>query len=94
VGVNALTPGRAYLNLGTAVVSGTFTKNYITDRSFRTMACCADEGYYCETSLRSGTFLIDWFIQQMLKIDTNHNLRFTGNWRKKHNKLNLAVKDS
>ena len=36
------------------------------------MACCADEGYYCETSLRSGTFLIDWFIQQMLKIDTNH----------------------
>jgi xylulokinase len=72
VGVNALTPGRAYLNLGTAVVSGTFTKNYITDRSFRTMACCADEGYYCETSLRSGTFLIDWFIQQMLKIDTNH----------------------
>jgi sugar (pentulose or hexulose) kinase len=71
-GVNALTPGRAYLNLGTAVVSGTFTKNYITDRSFRTMVCCADEGYYCETSLRSGTFLIDWFIQKILRIDPGH----------------------
>jgi xylulokinase len=68
LGVNALTPERAYLNLGTAIVSGTYSKNYIADRSFRTMACCAKEGYYCETSLRSGTFLIDWFIQQILKI--------------------------
>jgi xylulokinase len=72
LGVNALAPGRAYLNLGTAVVSGTYTRNYITDRSFRTMACCAEEGYYCETSLRSGTFLIDWFIKQVLKIDPSH----------------------
>jgi len=72
VGVNALTPCRAYLNLGTAVVSGTFTRAYLTDRSFRTMACCATEGYYCETSLRSGTFLIDWFIQKVLKIDPKH----------------------
>jgi sugar (pentulose or hexulose) kinase len=68
LGVNALKPDRSYLNLGTAVVSGTFTENYIIDRSFRTMACCAGNGYYCETSLRSGTFLIDWFIQQVLKI--------------------------
>ncbi|MBP1665179.1 MAG: xylulose kinase [Bacteroidetes bacterium] len=69
LGVNVLTPERAYLNLGTAVVSGTFAKNYLIDRSFRTMACCSEEGYYCETSLRSGTFLVDWFIQKVLKID-------------------------
>jgi sugar (pentulose or hexulose) kinase len=68
LGVNALKPDRVYLNLGTAIVSGTFTENYITDRSFRTIASCAGKGYYCETSLRSGTFLIDWFIQQVLKI--------------------------
>src|SRR4030042_1854884 len=68
LGVNALMPERAYLNLGTAVVSGTFVKSYIIDRSFRTMASCSEDGYYCETSLRSGTFLIDWFIQQVLKI--------------------------
>ncbi|MBG0859526.1 MAG: FGGY-family carbohydrate kinase [Bacteroidales bacterium] len=69
LGVNALIPERVYLNLGTAVVSGAFTKNYIIDRSFRTMVSCSEDGYYCETSLRSGTFLIDWFIQQVLKID-------------------------
>jgi sugar (pentulose or hexulose) kinase len=69
LGVNALMPGRAYLNLGSAVVSGTFAKNYIIDRGFRTMICCGEDGYYCETSLRSGTFLIEWFIRQVLKID-------------------------
>jgi sugar (pentulose or hexulose) kinase len=73
LGVNALMPQRAYLNLGTAIVSGTYTKNYIVDKSFRTMASCAEDGYYCETSLRSGTFLIDWFIQRILKIDTSRN---------------------
>jgi sugar (pentulose or hexulose) kinase len=73
LGVNALIPERAYLNLGTAVVSGTFAKNYIADRSFRTMASCSEDGYYCETSLRSGTFLIDWFVKQVLKIDPVQN---------------------
>lgn len=82
LGVNALTPGRAYLNLGTAVVSGTYIMNYITDRSFRTMACCAEEGYYCETSLRSGTFLIDWFIKQVLKMDPNHEPEIYGQLEK------------
>jgi sugar (pentulose or hexulose) kinase len=72
LGVNALSTGRAYLNLGTAVVSGTYTRNYLTDRSFRTMASCTTEGFYCETSLRSGTFLIDWFIKQVLRIDPDN----------------------
>lgn len=69
LGVNALTPSRAYLNLGTAVVSGSFIQNYIVDKAFRTMAACSDEGYYCETSLRSGSFLIDWFLNKVVKAD-------------------------
>jgi sugar (pentulose or hexulose) kinase len=73
LGVNALVPGRAYLNLGTAVVSGVYSKKYITDKSFRTMGSCSEEGYYCETSLRAGTFLVDWFIKQVLQITTSGN---------------------
>jgi sugar (pentulose or hexulose) kinase len=69
LGVNALSMKRAYLNLGTAVVSGMFMKDYVIDRAFRTMASCSKNGYYCETSLRSGTFLIEWFLQQVLKIN-------------------------
>lgn len=68
LGVNALLTNRAYLNLGTAVVSGMFIKDYVIDRAFRTMASCSGNGYYAETSLRAGTFLIDWFIKRVLKM--------------------------
>lgn len=74
LGVNALLMKRAYLNLGTAVVSGMFIKDYVTHRAFRTMASCSENGYYCETSLRTGTFLIDWFIKQVLKVNPSQQL--------------------
>ena len=62
LGVNALTASRAYLNLGTAVVAGIYTSEYRTGQAWRTMGSCSGDGYYLETSLRSGTFLIDWFL--------------------------------
>ncbi len=65
LGVNVLEPFRAYLNLGTAVVSGTYSKEYRVGAAWRTMASCSGQGYICETSLRSGTFLIDWFVRQV-----------------------------
>jgi len=65
LGVNVLNPSRAYLNLGTAVVSGTYSKQYRTGAAWRTMVSCSGEGYYYETSLRAGTFLIDWFVRQV-----------------------------
>jgi sugar (pentulose or hexulose) kinase len=65
LGVNALTPWRAYLNLGTAVVSGTYSREYRTDTAWRTMGSCSGEGYIYETSLRAGTFLVDWLARQV-----------------------------
>ena len=62
LGVNALAPGRAYLNLGTAIVAGIHSTEYRIGDAWRTMGSCSAEGYYLETSLRSGTFLIDWFL--------------------------------
>lgn len=62
LGVNALTPSRAYLNLGTAVVAGVHSTEYRIGQAWRTMGSCSGDGYYFETSLRSGTFLIDWFL--------------------------------
>jgi sugar (pentulose or hexulose) kinase len=69
LGANALTPDRAYLNLGTAVVAGVYGKRYRTNKAFRTMSSCSASGYYYECSLRAGTFAIDWFIKSILKID-------------------------
>ena len=65
LGVNALGSGRAYLNLGTAVVSGTYSREYRVGQAWRTMGSCTGEGYYYETSLRSGAFLTDWFAHQI-----------------------------
>jgi len=62
LGVNALTPSRAYLNLGTAVVAGIQSSEYRIGQAWRTMGSGSGEGYCFETSLRSGTFLIDWFL--------------------------------
>ncbi len=69
LGANALTPERAYLNLGTAVVVGVYGQRYQVDKAFRTMSACCDNGYIYECSLRAGTFAIDWFIKNILKID-------------------------
>jgi sugar (pentulose or hexulose) kinase len=68
LGVNVLTTERAYLNLGTAVVLGTYGHRYRTGNAFRTMSACAEDGYYYECSLRAGTFALDWFIKNILNI--------------------------
>lgn len=76
LGVNALGGGRAYLNLGTAVVAGIYSKEYRIGNAWRTMGSCTGEGYYFETSLRAGTFLIDWFVRNVgASADTTSLLR-------------------
>jgi xylulokinase len=69
LGVNALSTESAYLNLGTAVVSGIYGVQYRTSTAFRTMNSCSESGYYFECSLRAGTFVVDWLIKRILKID-------------------------
>lgn len=63
LGLNTTFPGRAYLNLGTAVVSGVFSPQYRIDNAFRTLVASGGDGYILETLLRSGTFLLNWFLQ-------------------------------
>lgn len=67
LGVNALGGGRAYLNFGTALVGGIYSSEYRIGKAWRTMGSCTGEGYYLETSLRAGTFLIDWFTREVCR---------------------------
>jgi xylulokinase len=64
-GVAADHPNRAYINLGTALVSGSYGGEYVHDRAFRTEIAIADRGYIFETCLRSGTFLVDWLAKEL-----------------------------
>jgi sugar (pentulose or hexulose) kinase len=67
-GTNVLEKGRAYANLGTALVSGNYAREYATGRAFRTMTAVAEEGYIYEAVLRTGTFLVNWFVQEFLSL--------------------------
>jgi sugar (pentulose or hexulose) kinase len=69
LGSDVLSSKRAYLNLGTAVVMGIYGSKYQVSKAFRTMNACSESGYYYECSLRAGTFAIDWFIKNILKIN-------------------------
>ena len=68
-GTNVLEAGRAYANLGTALVSGNFASAYATGKAFRTMTAVAEQGYIYEAVLRTGTFLVNWFVQEFLSLE-------------------------
>jgi sugar (pentulose or hexulose) kinase len=68
-GAGVQTPGRAYVNLGTAVVSGSYGTVYAHGKPFRTMTAVAEEGYIYEMCLRTGTFLVDWVVRDLFQID-------------------------
>ena len=69
LGVGALTPESAYLNLGTAVVSGVHGDGYRVDQAYRTMCSATGRGYVYESCLRSGTFLLNWLVGSVFGAD-------------------------
>ena len=72
-GANTFVEGRAYLNLGTAAVSGSFGKSYAHNPVFRTMSAVAEEGYSYETAIRTGTFLVNWMVERLFNANTKKN---------------------
>ncbi|MGE0322768.1 MAG: FGGY-family carbohydrate kinase [Polyangiaceae bacterium] len=80
LGAGIAAPGEAYLNLGTALVSGVLSNDYRTDLAFRTLfaatpACDSQElgdralpPYFLETDLKGGTFTFDWLCERLLEL--------------------------
>ena len=64
LGAGITGPGNAYLNLGTGMVSGTFSAGYRWGREFRTMSGAAPGTYLLETFIGGGTYTISWFVEQ------------------------------
>lgn len=63
LGANITAPGRAYLNLGTAMVSGAYASYYVANRAFRTQCLPLDGAFVLEEALNAGTFLVSWFVE-------------------------------
>lgn len=77
LGAGISAPGRAYLNLGTAIVSGVLSGDVRIDRAFRTMIGAAPGSYFLETDLKGGTFTLTWLVEKLLgrrAEDTNAEL--------------------
>jgi xylulokinase len=64
LGANATADGRAYLNLGTAVVSGVLSHSYQADLAFRTLYAPLAGAYFLEHVLRGGVYTIAWFVEK------------------------------
>jgi xylulokinase len=64
-GANVFAKGRAYVNFGTALVSGNYGKHYAWSPAFRTMSAISEHGYIYETCLRTGTFLVNWAAEHL-----------------------------
>jgi sugar (pentulose or hexulose) kinase len=66
LGAGIVEPGSAYLNLGTAIVSGVLSYDYRTDPAFRTLYAAAPGTYFLETDLKGGTFTLSWLLERLL----------------------------
>ena len=66
LGVNAARQGVVYLNVGTAVITGTWSADPRIGLDWRTMTSPTGKGYFLEGCQRAGTFLIDWFVDNFV----------------------------
>ncbi len=64
LGAGVVEEGRASLNLGTAVVSGLYSKKYVTGDTFRAMCGCIPRTYIAESIIAAGTFILNWYIRE------------------------------
>jgi sugar (pentulose or hexulose) kinase len=64
LGANITRPGKAYLNLGTAMVSGAHSDTYVADNAFRTLCSPIPGAFVPEEVLGGGTFTVSWFVEQ------------------------------
>jgi xylulokinase len=62
LGANITRPGRAYLNLGTSVVSGSYSEHYTWSRDYRVLSGPIPRTYTLEVVLPAGTFTVSWFV--------------------------------
>jgi sugar (pentulose or hexulose) kinase len=65
LGVNITDPGDAYLSLGTSVISGTYSEQYIFNPAFRTMTSGIPGSYLLETVLLGGGYTVNWFMEKI-----------------------------
>lgn len=70
LGANITEPGRAYLNLGTAIASGTYSESYSYGDEYRVLSGAVPKTYTLETLLPAGTYTVSWFVKKFAGVNT------------------------
>jgi sugar (pentulose or hexulose) kinase len=65
LGANAAGGRRASLNLGTAVVSGIVSADYLANPAFRTLYAAVAGKYFLETVIQGGAFTVSWLVEKL-----------------------------
>ncbi len=63
---NCISSNRAYINLGSSIVSGVWSKKYIYSNYWRTEIAAQGNGYILENVLLSGAIMLNWFVDNFL----------------------------
>lgn len=71
LGSGATTGGRAYLNLGSGIVSGTYSGQYSYAREYRTLSAAIPGAYTLETFIGGGTLNLSWFVEKFSGLDAH-----------------------
>lgn len=69
LGANITEPGKAYLNLGTGVVSGMYSENYSYGNDYRVLSGPIPKTYTLETLLPAGTYMVSWFCDRFAGVN-------------------------
>ena len=69
LGTGVTSAGRAYLNLGSGVVSGTHAEKYSYSREYRTLSSAVPGAYTLETFIGGGTYNLSWFVERFSGLD-------------------------
>ena len=70
LGTGITAPGKAYLNLGTGIVSGTYSDTYSHGVEYRTLCAAVPGGYTLETFMGGGTYNLNWFVERFSGLDS------------------------
>lgn len=69
LGANITESGRAYLNLGTGIVSGTYSEGYSYGKEYRVLSGPVPRTYTLETLLPAGTYTVSWFCENFARVN-------------------------
>lgn len=67
LGAGITGPGRAYLNLGTGLISGSVSESYAPSTAYRALSGAVPGTFDYELFIGAGTYMVTWFVDTFLE---------------------------